>query len=564
MPRASSPAARCGSTRAPAASTVDGKPLKLTSHEYRLLSYLMHHTGRDRVAHRADRAPLRPGFRPRFQHHRGVRRPPAQEARRRRDPDGARPRLYPASPRPAEARAPRSAGRSRQAVLAQAASIAVRLAVSAAVLEPGHPADRRARSCPRSTAARPSAPSTSGSTSICKSLVAAVASSRRGERRTADSGPRRAALRPAAVGLVLADRPARRDAARDRAARHSLFGGRLPPRPARRRSQRRRDPRGLRAGPGRAHACASSSATSTSARTAASSSASPAPADEIERDDRGASLALLAHLRAARPCAGCTTCCRCASACSRWRSCRRRRSARSGAARPTASTGEYPRRHRPARAAELNLLLDTNREILDRARTQVGNLAHALKTPLSVIVNEAGDGAGRRSADKVARAGRHHARPGELVPRSRPRRGPRRHRSARVTEVEPVIEGIAAHVRARSTATRASRFDGDGRGRALRFRGERQDLEEMVGNLIDNAGKWAAGAHAGRRVGRRRARGRPRLAAHPGRRRRARACRRTARAEVLQARRSGSTRRSPAPASASRSSPISPRSTAAR
>ncbi len=40
----------------------------------------------------------------------------------------------------------------------------------------------------------------------------------------------------------------------------------------------------------------------------------------------------------------------------------------------------------------MNLLLETNREILERARTQVGNLAHALKTPLSIIVNEASAG----------------------------------------------------------------------------------------------------------------------------------------------------------------------------
>ena len=38
----------------------------------------------------------------------------------------------------------------------------------------------------------------------------------------------------------------------------------------------------------------------------------------------------------------------------------------------------------------MNLLIETNREILERARTQVGNLAHALKTPLSIIVNEVG------------------------------------------------------------------------------------------------------------------------------------------------------------------------------
>src|SRR3954470_19786299 len=61
--------------------------------------------------------------------------------------------------------------------------------------------------------------------------------------------------------------------------------------------------------------------------------------------------------------------------------------------------GEYPRDIAPL-AQELNLLLDTNREILDRARTQVGNLAHALKTPLSVIVNEV-DGAPEEVATKV-------------------------------------------------------------------------------------------------------------------------------------------------------------------
>ncbi|HWX14368.1 MAG TPA: sensor histidine kinase, partial [Methylocella sp.] len=39
-------------------------------------------------------------------------------------------------------------------------------------------------------------------------------------------------------------------------------------------------------------------------------------------------------------------------------------------------------------ASELNLLISANREVVEHARTQVGNLAHVLKTPLSVIVNE--------------------------------------------------------------------------------------------------------------------------------------------------------------------------------
>lgn len=56
--------------------------------------------------------------------------------------------------------------------------------------------------------------------------------------------------------------------------------------------------------------------------------------------------------------------------------------------------GQYPPDLAPL-ASELNQLIDANHEILDRARTQVGNLAHALKTPLSVMMNEAdtsGDG----------------------------------------------------------------------------------------------------------------------------------------------------------------------------
>ena len=69
---------------------INGVPLKLTSHEFRLLAYLMHHMGEVVSRTRAGRASLRPGFRPRFQHDRGVRRPPAQEDGHRHDRDGAR------------------------------------------------------------------------------------------------------------------------------------------------------------------------------------------------------------------------------------------------------------------------------------------------------------------------------------------------------------------------------------------------------------------------------------------------------------------------------------------
>ena len=59
--------------------------------------------------------------------------------------------------------------------------------------------------------------------------------------------------------------------------------------------------------------------------------------------------------------------------------------------------GEFPVEIAPL-ARETNALIDANREIVERARTHVGNLAHAIKTPLSVIVNEAS----ARGADPFA------------------------------------------------------------------------------------------------------------------------------------------------------------------
>jgi signal transduction histidine kinase len=150
--------------------------------------------------------------------------------------------------------------------------------------------------------------------------------------------------------------------------------------------------------------------------------------------------------------------------------------------------GEYPRDIAPL-ASELNLLLDTNREILERARTQVGNLAHALKTPLSVIVNEA-----ENAPDDVAARVREQA----AIMRDQVNYYLDRARAAALagtlgtfTEVEPVLAGLARTFqkiyRDKNLAVAVEVPPG------LRFRGERQDLEEMAGNLIDNASKWAAG-----------------------------------------------------------------------
>ena len=73
--------------------TVDGEPVKLTAQEFRLLDYLMHHKGKivsrtELTEHIYDQ-----DFDREVEHHRGLRRPPAQEAGRRLHQDRARPRL---------------------------------------------------------------------------------------------------------------------------------------------------------------------------------------------------------------------------------------------------------------------------------------------------------------------------------------------------------------------------------------------------------------------------------------------------------------------------------------
>jgi len=150
--------------------------------------------------------------------------------------------------------------------------------------------------------------------------------------------------------------------------------------------------------------------------------------------------------------------------------------------------GEYPAEIRPV-AEELNLLIQSNAEIVERARTQVGNLAHALKTPLSVLTNEAG-----QQATPLAAKVREQAdvmRDQMNLYLDRARRAARAHGVGGATEVVPVLEALARTLE-RINRDKGVRIEVDC-APGLRFRGERQDLEEMVGNLLDNACKWAAG-----------------------------------------------------------------------
>jgi signal transduction histidine kinase len=148
--------------------------------------------------------------------------------------------------------------------------------------------------------------------------------------------------------------------------------------------------------------------------------------------------------------------------------------------------GSFPPEIAPL-ANELNLMVDSNHEIIDRARTHVGNLAHALKTPISVLVNEADSNEGPL-AEKV-REQTQLMRDQVQYYLDRARAAARAAAVGSVTEIEPVVASMVRTFtkvcQARGIVFTSEVAEG------LRFRGERQDLEEMLGNLIDNAGKWA-------------------------------------------------------------------------
>jgi len=148
--------------------------------------------------------------------------------------------------------------------------------------------------------------------------------------------------------------------------------------------------------------------------------------------------------------------------------------------------GSYPSEIQPV-ADELNLLIQSNSEVVERARTQVGNLAHALKTPLSVLGNEARLNPGPLG-DKVLEQSRTMRDQVNLY-LDRARRAARAQTLGAVTEVEPVLAALARTL-ARIHQDKGLAIAVECRA-GIKFRGERQDLEEMAGNLLDNACKWA-------------------------------------------------------------------------
>lgn len=149
--------------------------------------------------------------------------------------------------------------------------------------------------------------------------------------------------------------------------------------------------------------------------------------------------------------------------------------------------GAYPGEIAPL-AAEVNQLLTHNAEVVQRARTHVGNLAHGLKTPLSVLTNEASLVKGQLSDTVMKQAAVMRRQVDHYLARARAAA------SAEVigarAEAAPVIADLARTLE-KIYGRKGVEYEAE-IPPTLAFRGERQDFEEVIGNLMDNAGKWAA------------------------------------------------------------------------
>nr|WP_316653317.1 HAMP domain-containing sensor histidine kinase [uncultured Gellertiella sp.] len=146
---------------------------------------------------------------------------------------------------------------------------------------------------------------------------------------------------------------------------------------------------------------------------------------------------------------------------------------------------DFPREIQPL-ASEVNALIDSNRRIVERARMQVGNLAHSLKTPIAVLLNES------RVLDKghgdLVKS-QAEAMQGQVQSYlNRARIAAQRDTVLARSEAETVLERLLRVMR-RLNPDLAFELAVTPPGLALAM--EQQDVEETVGNLLDNAARFA-------------------------------------------------------------------------
>lgn len=150
--------------------------------------------------------------------------------------------------------------------------------------------------------------------------------------------------------------------------------------------------------------------------------------------------------------------------------------------------GSFPAEIAPL-ADETNALIESNRRIVERSRTQVGNLAHSLKTPLAVLLNEGAAMGGHKGGLIVDQATAMQSQVEHYLQRARV--------AAQRDSVlfrTPVVATLERLVRVLSKLNRHLDISLDAPDEEIIFSGEKEDFEELVGNLLENATKWGKSA----------------------------------------------------------------------
>jgi signal transduction histidine kinase len=142
--------------------------------------------------------------------------------------------------------------------------------------------------------------------------------------------------------------------------------------------------------------------------------------------------------------------------------------------------GDYPTEVQPL-VDDLNALLEDREQAVARALTTAGDLAHGLKTPLAVLAQAELAATLRQQVERMQRQIDYHLARARATASSRAAPGLR-------CSVLPSVEGLVRTMR-RLHAEREIAIDADV-SPEHEIRGRREDLDEMLGNLLDNACKW--------------------------------------------------------------------------
>lgn len=150
--------------------------------------------------------------------------------------------------------------------------------------------------------------------------------------------------------------------------------------------------------------------------------------------------------------------------------------------------GRFPAEIEPL-ANETNALIENNKRIVERSRTQVGNLAHSLKTPLAVLLNEGRALGGAKGQLIAEQATSMQKQVDHYLQRARV--AAQRDSVVYRTPVAPLVQRMVRVLQKLNPQTSLSLTLP---ASEIVFAGEREDLEELLGNLLENAMKWARSA----------------------------------------------------------------------